>query len=121
MRIGYWIRYRIMQSVIVPSEPRKCGLSFAHVGRRQCLKSFLSVTGALIGEELLTNVATAAGSGPGVLRIKVSSLASLIPVGGSVMVTYDAGATQLLINRASAGVFHVLNPTCTTFSPARTR
>jgi nitrite reductase/ring-hydroxylating ferredoxin subunit len=71
------------------------------------------VTGALIAEVMFTRSASAIGSNSGVLRINVSSLAALVPVGGSVLVTYDAGASQLLINRASTGNFYVLNPTCT--------
>jgi cytochrome b6-f complex iron-sulfur subunit len=102
-----------MPPILVSPASRKCDLAPAQVGRRHCLKAFLSATGVLIADTMITNCAIAAISGPGILRIKVSSLASLIPAGGSVMVTYDAGATLLLINHAGAGRFHVLNPTCT--------
>jgi cytochrome b6-f complex iron-sulfur subunit len=102
-----------MKPMIVSTEPRTCELKCSKIGRRQYLKNFLLVTGALIAEVMFTRSASAVGSNSGVLRINVSSLAALVPVGGSVLVTYDAGATQLLINRASAGNFYVLNPTCT--------
>ncbi len=71
------------------------------------------MTGTLIAEVMFTHSASAVDPNSGVLRINVSSLAALVPVGGSVLVTFDAGATQLLINRSSAVHFHVLNPTCT--------
>jgi Rieske Fe-S protein len=102
-----------MKPMIVSTTPRTCELQCSKIGRRQSLKNFLLVTGALIAEAMFTRSASAVGFNSGVLRIKVSSLAALVPVGGSVLVTYDAGATQLLINRASAGNFYVLNPTCT--------
>jgi Rieske Fe-S protein len=102
-----------LKPMIVSTEPRTCEIKCSKVGRRQCLKDFLLVTGTLIAEVMVTHSASAVGSNSGVLRIKVSSLAALVPVGGSVLVTYDAGATQLLINRSSAVHFHVLNPTCT--------
>lgn len=102
-----------MNPEFTSSLSQACRYSAAPFGRRQCLKSFLSATGAFLAAGLMANRAPAANSGPGVLRIKVSSLKTLIPVGGSVMITYDAGATRLLINRASAGGFHVLDPTCT--------
>ncbi len=102
-----------MKPIIVSTTPRTGEFQCSKIGRRQSLKHFLLVTGALITEVVFTQSATAVSSNSGVLRINVSSLVALIPVGGSVLVTYDAGATQLLINRASAGNFHVPNPTCT--------
>lgn len=102
-----------MKPIIVLTETRTCELKCSKIGRRQCLKNFLLVTGTLLAEITFRHSASAVGSNSGVLRINVSSLTALVPLGGSVLVTYDAGATQLLINRASAGNFYVLNPTCT--------
>jgi len=104
---------QIMLATMVSTAPRKGELIDSKIGRRHCLKNFLLATGTLIAETMLTNSAIAAGSNSGVLRLQVSSLTKLLAVGGSALVTYDAGSTLLLINRASAVNFHVLNPTCT--------
>lgn len=102
-----------MLATMVSTSPRKCELIDSNIGRRHCLKNFLLATGTLIAEAMLTNSAIAAVSNSGVLRLQVSSLIKLLAVGGSALITYDAGSTLLLINRASAVNFHVLNPTCT--------
>ena len=79
--------------------------------RRLWMKRF--ITAACAGVAGSTHLVVAASAFTDPLRIKVSTLTSLVPIGGSVMVTYDSGASKLLINRASQSVFHVMDPTCT--------
>lgn len=89
---------------------RFCGVTSLEP-RRLWMKRF--VTAACAGFASGTPMSDAASFVTNPLRIKVSALASLVPIGGSVIVTYDSGVSKLLINRASQSIFHVMDPTCT--------
>lgn len=78
--------------------------------KRYMLGSALAPTGAYL---MLTELAEAAQTGPGMLRLNVANYSPLQAIGGSVQLRFSQIYPPLTINRASSTEFATLDSVCT--------
>jgi nitrite reductase/ring-hydroxylating ferredoxin subunit len=95
--------------------PSPCSSCFRHSTRREWIKRLAMSYSAYAGLSggWSPPPARAALDFAQSLRLNLAAFPSLASDGGSAIVSFDGGETQILINRESETLYHALDPHCT--------